>query len=275
VLVPASLLYPSPTNTPDASFKQGKNRMKLLNLMPILLVAAAPVFATTITASGNDGPNWDTSANQCPGGSPATCVIGSLSDFAIQSATFTVNNTANGGNGSASAEILTNFGDTTLAPYIDPGVSSTVTFSAADMLIAVGGNEYALVLNSHGGLATGGLYLLTGEETASQALSGVSGTYRTTLDVWGNPTGAIEIGLGSVSLSSIGGTELEININNINPVGGHNFSALVNPNLNFEVASADCGNSVVYGAVPEPGTLALAGSALVGLVFLSRRRSRK
>jgi hypothetical protein len=262
--------------------------MKLLNLMPILLVAAAPVFAGTITASGNDGPNWDTSANQCPGGSPATCVIGSLSDFAIQSATFTVNNTANGGNGSASAEILTNFGDTNLAPYIDPSVSSTVTFSAADMLIAVGGNEYALVLSNHSFLSAttpcttgstncltaGGLYLLTGEETAGTVLSSVTGTYRTGFDVWGNPTGATEIGQGSVSLNSIGGTELDIKINNINPVGGHNFSALVNQNLTFDVASADCGNGAVYGAVPEPGTLALAGSALIGLVFLSRRRSR-
>ena len=41
--------------------------------------------------------------------------------------------------------------------------------------------------------------------------------------------------------------------------------------LSFEMASADCGNGVVYGSVPEPGTLALIGAGIALIGTLRRR----
>jgi hypothetical protein len=239
--------------------------MKLLTLTPILLALAVPASAATVTASGSNSL-WNV---DCPKGNPDTCVIGEAKVFGIESASLTFDN-----NGNGSADILTNFGDSTLTPFSMYGVA----FSAADMLITAGSSEYALVLDGHDGLDSGGLYLISSTEDAQTVLGNPPGIYRNDLPVWASPSGATLISAGTVHIDTVGnGTsspKYDISITGL--TGG---KALFNAStLAFEIASATCGNGVLYGSepckIPEPGTLALMGAALVGLAFLRRSRNR-
>lgn len=223
--------------------------------------------ANTITATGSNGPNWNVS---CPGGNPATCVVGDPSVFAIKSATLTTNDT-----GGVSANIFTNFGDATLTSFNDVGL----TLFPADMIItASGGAEYAIVLDGHGGLVTGGLYSITGTETAQTVLGNPGGvTYRNTLAVWANPSGAVLLGTGIVGITGFGNgaTNPEYDVSVTGITGG---AALYNAGtISFELASATCGNGVVFGSsVPEPATwtLMLAGAALIVAAKTGKRLRR-
>ncbi len=79
------------------------NTMKLTSTLIPILLAVAPTFAASITASGSDGANWNV---DCPAGNPNTCVIGNPTIFGIQSASLTVDNS-----GDLSANILMNYGN--------------------------------------------------------------------------------------------------------------------------------------------------------------------
>jgi uncharacterized protein (TIGR03382 family) len=174
--------------------------------------------------------------------------------------------------GDVSANILTNFGDSTLAPFTSAGVA----LSAADILITAGDAEYALVLDAHNGMVTGGLYLIASRETAQTVLGDPTGTYRNDLPVWASPAGAVLLGTGTVVITSAGnGTtvpEYDIAVNGI--TGG--TALFTSGGFLFEVASSTCGNGVLYAStVPETGTMAMIGMGLLGLALLNRRRRNR
>ena len=99
--------------------------MKRLAVGWVLLAVAVPGFGSTLTASGSNSL-WNIDDPSCSESSSDNCVIGDPTVFGIESASLTV-----GSSGDVSANILTNFGDSTLAPFSLYGV----TFSAADILI--------------------------------------------------------------------------------------------------------------------------------------------
>jgi len=247
--------------------------MKLTLALASIVFVAAPAFASTITASGTNSL-WNVNSPGCNSASPTNCVIGNPSIFGIESATLTVDNS-----GDVSADILmnfgngsTNYGGSNLTPFTVSGIPG-VTFSATDMIITEGAAQYALILYGHNGLTTGGLYSITGTQTAQTVLGNPSGTYRNNLPVWASASGAVKLGNGTVTVTDLGNgtTAPEYNVSITGITGG--TALFTNGNqLAFEVASATCGNGVVYGTVPEPGTMALMGSALVGLALLRRKR---
>jgi uncharacterized protein (TIGR03382 family) len=242
-------------------------RMKRLAMGWVLLAVAVPGFGSTLTASGSNSL-WNIDDPSCSESSSDNCVIGDPTVFGIESASLTVNNS-----GDVSANILTNYGDSTLAPFTSDGV----TLSAADMLISAGGADYALVLDAHSGMVTGGLYSIVSAETAQTVLGNPSTIYyRNDLPVWASPASAVLLGTGTVVITSFGnGTtapEYEIAVSGI--TGG--TALFTSGAFTFEVASSTCGNGVLYAStVPETGTMAMIGMGLLGLALLSRRRRNR
>jgi len=240
--------------------------MKRLAVGWVLLAVAVPGFGSTLTASGSNSL-WNIDDPSCSEPSSDNCVIGDPTVFGIESASLTVDSS-----GDVSANILTNFGDSTLAPFTSAGV----ILSAADILISAGGAEYALVLDAHNGMVTGGLYLIASRETAQTVLGDPTGTYRNDLPVWASPAGAVLLGTGTVVITSAGdGTtvpEYDIAVNGI--TGG--TALFTSGGFLFEVASSTCGNGVLYAStVPETGTMAMIGMGLLGLALLNRRRRNR
>jgi uncharacterized protein (TIGR03382 family) len=240
--------------------------MKRLAVGWVLLAVAVPGFGSTLTASGSNSL-WNIDDPSCSESSSDNCVIGDPTVFGIEGASLTVDSS-----GDVSANILTNFGDSTLAPFTSAGV----ILSAADILISAGGAEYALVLDAHNGMVTGGLYLIASRETAQTVLGDPTGTYRNDLPVWASPAGAVLLGTGTVVITSAGdGTtvpEYDIAVNGI--TGG--TALFTSGGFLFEVASSTCGNGVLYAStVPETGTMAMIGMGLLGLALLNRRRRNR
>jgi len=241
--------------------------MRRLAVGWVLLAVAVPGFGSTLTASGSNSL-WNIDDPSCSESSSDNCVIGDPTVFGIESASLTV-----GSGGDVSANILTNFGDPTLAPFSLYGV----TFSAADILITAGDAEYALVLDAHSGMVTGGLYSILSTEIAQTVLGNPSeAIYRNDLPVWASPAGAVLLGTGTVVITSAGnGTtvpEYDIAVSGI--TGG--TALFTSGGFLFEVASSTCGNGVLYAStVPETGTMAMIGMGLLGLALLNRRRRNR
>ena len=105
---------------------------------------------------------------------------------------------------------------------------------AADMLISAGSSEYALVLDAHNGLQTGGLYYLGSvqnlssiTQTAQAALGNPGGNYRNSLPVWAT-AGATLLGTApkqDFTITYLGGDgknspQYDISISDITGVSG-------------------------------------------------------
>lgn len=178
-----------------------------------------------------------------------------------------------------------NGGDTGLGDYVS---SSFPTVFPGDVLMFIDSTWYAIPLISHdaftrnasGPLIVNNLYV-TGDPLSAQQVTGQenpSTRYNPTAAVWADP--ATSTATGVVAQRTIEGpfgtSEIHVSLL-LNDV---NFATLVNNNLStfvFNFASATCGNDVLIGIgqfdepVPEPVTMALIGTGLLGLAWLRRR----
>jgi hypothetical protein len=238
-----------------------------MRFLPFLLLAVAPAaLAAPITISD-------------PWGVGAPDVVGANSSFDIQKGVFDFGST------SATIKLYFNFGpdNTSLAPF----ALGSVTLSLGDLFISGGGVNYGIALVAHntavsGDVAAGTLYQINnsnGQLTASQALGNPSSiTYRPNEIVWLRNDGAgsiTPVAVGSVSVQSGGDGVINpefvvtLNLTYSSTIG----AALASPSIHF--ASATCGNDVLDGQIPEPGSLSLIGGGLLlaaGIKFHRRNR---
>jgi hypothetical protein len=135
--------------------------------------------------------------------------------------------------------------------------------------------EYALVLNDHLG-ASGSLNLYAiGSGTIVMSYGPLYSIYRNGQEVQFNPTGSslatVTWAINGLGTSSDQDDYLGMIINYNNWGGGNTFG--------FHWA-ATCANDVIEGAapdppVPEPATMLLVGSGLIGLAGFARRKFKK
>lgn len=206
-------------------------------------------------------------------------VVGGLRRFDIE------NMTIDGDGGIFTISIFMNYGqnggDTTLSGM---NIAPFPTLNPGDVMFTIGGSRYAIPLVSHnnstagaGGLTAGNLYLVTSFLNAQTVLADPpTDGYRKTAGVWGNSTGAVQKGTGSVNAAAATGVEIVVTLS-IDTNDPAFIAALENGGFNVSFASATCGNDLVGGdvladTVPEPFTMSLIGAGLVAIV-LKRRLS--
>ncbi len=234
-----------------------------MRFLPFLLLAVAPAaLAAPITISD-------------PWGVGAPDVIGANSSFDIQKGVFDFGPT------SATIKLYFNFGpnNTSLAPF----ALGSVTLSLGDLFLNGGGVNYGIALVAHntavsGDVAAGTLYQINnsnGQLTASQALGNPQIGYRPNEIVWlrNNGAGSITpVAVGSVSVQSGGDGVINpefvvtLNLTYSSTIG----ATLASPSIHF--ASATCGNDILEGQIPEPGSLSLIGGGLLLAAGIKFRR---
>jgi hypothetical protein len=234
-----------------------------MRFLPFLLLAVAPAaLAAPITILD-------------PWGVGAPDVVGANSSFDIQKGVFDFGPT------SATIKLYFNFGpnNTSLAPF----ALGSVTLSLGDLFINGGGVNYGIALVAHntavsGDVAAGTLYRINnsnGQLTASQALGNPSIGYRPNEIVWLRNDGAgsiTPVAVGSVSVQSGGDGVINpefvvtLNLTYSSTIG----ATLASPSIHF--ASATCGNDILEGQIPEPGSLSLIGGGLLLAAGIKFRR---
>ena len=266
----------------------------------------APVFLLAAVAACSAGTVTDTFAQQqvnCNYSHSApysSCdVIGDPLNYDIQKAAIVT-----GANGFTTITVYTNLNGVSggsLGPFSDAGVQlipGDIFFYAPANDAAVTGLvssltnpsaletylTYGVALYAHNGLKAGDLFLVSGAETAGQALS--TGDYiRTNLPVL--MTGGVSRASGSgVTVTSNGnGTaaaEYAISVSFAAPTGTDFRTWADSGQIGLLYSSTDCGNDWIQGVVnvstatPEPSSFALmiGGGVLVAGSAFSRRLRR-
>lgn len=228
--------------------------MRLVKLLfPILLATSAwalPVGPITFT---------DELASQNPAdvvGDPALFEIYHVTFSSTDPNTLQIDMRFNYGGGSS----LGSF-DTPFFP---------ATLNIGDFFFRTASNTYAFILNGHDGLQTNGFYQVSGALDSRTVLGDPNDPdYRPDALVWANPAGAVSVGSGSTSVSTVGGPN-ELLATILITMNGDVAQKL--DAFDFYFASATCGNDEISGNVPEPGTWAMIGLGLAGLGIFRRKR---
>jgi hypothetical protein len=172
-------------------------------------------------------------------------------------------------------EIRFNFGGgTSLNPFTISGF--TPALNVGDLFFRTADNTYAYILRSHNGLATNGLYEITGTQSAQTVLGNPSGTYRKSSQVWASSTGAQLLSTGTSNIVALNNRPTNLLATFVIPLSMSLVGELSN---GFDVyfAAATCGNDEVFGEVPgspvpEPGTWAMIGAGFLAIGLLRRNR---
>jgi len=212
------------------------------------------------------------------GGGPASQaadVIGDYADFDVHSITVSMLSPALT---TVSGRFNWHGGDPSLAEYVDFGA----TMRVGDLLMSTNGHQYGVALVSHDGLDAGDLYSITGTRTSDYYLGSFANYlyWRFNTPVRMDPTGATDLGVGTSTVSNVGGNELEAVLNFSTSSSFWNDVAHSGI-ITMSFASAICANDIVSGtvqhAVPEASSLGLIGVGLVlaGVLPGTLRRRRK
>jgi PEP-CTERM motif len=222
-----------------------KHHLFTASLLSVSLLFAAPSHAILFTD---------------PYGVGSPDVIGTVSQFDLRSVELvTLDHTAPG---QAEFNIRMNYnnGDTNLNPFTVAGV----TLRPGDLLFR-GATSFwgvALAEDGHGGVTAGSLYQAQGFLTAQTVLGNPTGViYRPTEAVWFDPTGASLQGAGSITTTSLGGPEVNVNVRFVT---SNAFLSDIAGGYELLMATATCGNDILRSAVnvPEPSSWLLLLSAI-------------
>ena len=200
-------------------------------------------------------------------------VIGNVNQFDLHSVELVTLDYGTPGQAEFNISMNYNNGSLSLTPFTVAGL----TLRPGDLLFHGATSYWGVAINSdgHGAIVAGNLYQANGFLTAQTVLGNPSGvTYRPTEAVWFNPNGAIQQGTGSITTSSLGGPEVNVNVKFLTSA---TFLSDISGGYNILMATATCGNDILRAAVnvPEPSSWLLLLFAMASMVWFYRFASSK